>query len=87
MTYKARLEQLLLISIKKSNALIDIVRAEGQSRSELYTKAQAEWEASEKNYVAFLKLMEHSRVNPNDSISPIRAALKARMKIIAAALF
>ncbi len=87
MTYKARLDQLLLISIKKSNAFIDIVRAEGQSRSALFTKAQAEWEASEKNYVDFLRLMERSHVDPNQRIFSLRTALKARIKVIASALF
>ena len=87
MTYKARLDQLLLISVKKSNAFIEIVRAEGQSMSARFLQAKSEWEDSERDYVEFLKLMEHSRVNPNDQIFSLRTALKARIKVIASAIF
>lgn len=71
MTYKARLDQLLLISVQKSNAFIDIVRIEGQNNTPQYTHARIEWEAAEREYVSMLKFMESAKVSPNDSISPI----------------
>ena len=87
MTYKARLDQLLLTSVQKSNAFIDIVIQEGQSTSLQYQTAKEEWEAAEKEYVTFLKLMESGSVDMDDRYRPASMNFGLRMKDIAAALF
>jgi len=84
MTYKARLDQLLLLSVQKSNAFIDVVRLEGQSDSTHYQKAKEEWEAAEKAYVSFLKLMEFGQISPNDHITQIKSDFRLRIKNLAA---
>jgi hypothetical protein len=84
MTYKTRLDQLLLISIQKSNVFIDIVSREGQSNSDHYKKAKEEWETAEKEYVTFLKLMEFGQISPNDTITQIKSDIRIRIKNLAA---
>jgi len=87
MTYKARLNQLLLTSVQKSNAFIDIVIQEGQSTSSRYQKAKEEWEAAEKEYVSFLKLMESGSIDMNDRYRPFGMNFGLRVRDMAAALF
>ena len=71
MTCKARLDQLLLISVKKSNAFIDIVRTEVGNDTPAYVHARTEWEAAEHEYVSMLKYMDAARIKPTDSTSAI----------------
>jgi hypothetical protein len=87
MTYNTRFEQLLLISIQKSNVFLAIVKMEGPSGSAQYIRAQAEWDAAQKEYVSFLELMESSQMGPNDRITPIRTAFRARLRNISAMFF
>ena len=68
MTYKARLEQLLALSIQKSNAYIDIVSREGQSNSEQYLKARTESEAAESAYISFLLSLEACGASIHDPL-------------------
>ena len=69
MTYKAQLEQLLAISIQKSNAFLAVAAIADQAGTAAYAAAQAEWEAAEKDYAAFLDLIKSNQVNVNSTIS------------------
>jgi hypothetical protein len=87
MTYKARLDQLLLMSVQKSNAFIDIVIREGQSTSLEYQKAKDDWEAAENEYVSFLKLIETGSISLGDKYRPGNLSFGLKVKDIAASLF
>ena len=69
MTYKAHLEQLLSISIQKSNEFIDVVRKEGQTDSSRFIHAKEGWEAAERKYVSCLQLIESGQICPEDVVT------------------
>lgn len=87
MTYKARLDQLMLVSIQKSNAFIDVVSREGQSNSPEYRAAHDAWEAAERDYVSLLSYIEKEGIDPQMAYPALRNAFRLGMKDIAAALF
>ena len=87
MTYKTKLDQLMLVSVQKSNAFIDVVIQEGQSNSARYREARAAWELAEREYVTFLKLMEAGAFKPGDRVRSSRIRIALRLKDMAAIFF
>jgi hypothetical protein len=84
MTYKARLDRMLVTLVEKSNAFIDLVNKEGQGNSQTYHQMYAEWEAAEKEYVSLLKRVEAGEIDLNSSTCNIAKAIKAGVRDLAA---
>jgi len=72
MTYRERLEQLLLDSIQKSESCISagrIMSGVGPSSEETFQeKAYREWESAEDAYTDFLDFIKMNQIHPGDTM-------------------